>query len=44
MRIRVLDHVIIGNNKYYSFAGEGLIEEYELDFLNFKIKRVSKTE
>ena len=42
MRIRVLDHVIIGNNKYYSFAGEGLIEEYELDFLNLKIKGVSE--
>jgi len=38
MRIRVLDHIIIGNNKYFSFAGEGLIEEYELDFLNLKVK------
>ncbi|TET42060.1 MAG: JAB domain-containing protein, partial [Dehalococcoidia bacterium] len=34
MRIRVLDHIIIGNNRYFSFAGEGLIEEYEMDFLN----------
>ncbi len=42
MRIRVLDHVIIGNNKYFSFAGQGLIEEYELDFLNLKIKGVSE--
>jgi len=38
MRIRVLDHIIIGENKYFSFAGEGLIEEYELDFLNLKVK------
>jgi DNA repair protein RadC len=38
MRIRVLDHIIIGNNKYFSFAGEGLIEEYELDFLNLKVR------
>ena len=38
MRIRVLDHIIIGNNRYFSFAGEGLIEEYELDFLNLKVK------
>ncbi|UCH42939.1 MAG: DNA repair protein RadC [Dehalococcoidales bacterium] len=42
MRIKVLDHIIIGNNNFYSFAGEGLVEEYELDFLNLKIKGVSK--
>ncbi len=42
MRIRVLDHVIIGNNRYFSFAGQGLIEEYELDFLNLKMKGVSE--
>lgn len=42
MRIRVLDHVIIGNNTYSSFASEGLIEEYQLDFLNLKIKGVSE--
>jgi DNA repair protein RadC len=38
MRIRVLDHIIIGNNRYFSFAKEGLIEEYELDFLNLKVR------
>ncbi|MFC1987377.1 DNA repair protein RadC [Chloroflexota bacterium] len=42
IRIRVLDHIIIGNNKFFSFAGEGLIEEYELDFLNLKMKGVSE--
>lgn len=43
MRIKVLDHIIIGNNKYFSFAGEGLIEESELGFLNLKIRdRVDK--
>ncbi|MFC2041236.1 DNA repair protein RadC [Chloroflexota bacterium] len=42
MRIRVLDHIIIGDNRYFSFAGEGLIEEYELDFLNLKMKGVSE--
>jgi len=26
MRIKVLDHIIIGNDRYFSFAGEGLIE------------------
>ena len=29
MQIKVLDHIIIGDNTYFSFAGEGLIEEYE---------------
>jgi len=42
MQIRVLDHIIIGNNKYFSFAGEGLIEEYELNFLNLKMRGVSE--
>ncbi len=42
MRIKVLDHIIIGNNRYFSFAGEGLIEEYELDFLNLKMSGVSE--
>ncbi len=35
-QIKVLDHIIIGDNRYFSFAGDGLIEEYELDFLNLK--------
>jgi DNA repair protein RadC len=34
MHIKVLDHIIIGDNVYYSFAGEGLIEQYDNDFLN----------
>ncbi len=38
MQIRVLDHIIIGNNRYFSFAGEGLIEEYELDFVNLRAR------
>lgn len=38
MGIKVLDHIIIGNDRYFSFAGEGLIEQYELDFLNLKMR------
>lgn len=30
MEIRVLDHIIIGDNKYFSFADCGLIKDYEL--------------
>jgi DNA repair protein RadC len=42
MQLKVLDHIIIGDNRYFSFAGEGLIEEYELDFLNLKLKGTSE--
>ncbi|MGD2245963.1 MAG: DNA repair protein RadC, partial [Candidatus Aminicenantes bacterium] len=28
MQLKVLDHIIIGNNQYFSFADEGLLEEY----------------
>ncbi len=43
IQIKVLDHIVIGGNRYFSFADEGLINKYQLDFLNFKIKRVSDT-
>jgi DNA repair protein RadC len=36
MQIKVLDHIIIGNNRYFSFADRGLIEEYELHLKNFR--------
>jgi DNA repair protein RadC len=29
MQLKVLDHIVIGNNCYFSFADHGLIEEYE---------------
>ncbi|MEA3475574.1 MAG: JAB domain-containing protein [Candidatus Cloacimonadota bacterium] len=29
MQIKILDHIIIGDNKYFSFADEGLIEKYK---------------
>jgi DNA repair protein RadC len=32
IQIKVLDHVIIGNNRYFSFADQGLIEDYDLLF------------
>ena len=38
LQIRIFDHIIIGENSYFSFAGEGLIEKYEDSFLNLKIK------
>jgi len=33
MQLKILDHIVIGNNCYFSFADRGLIEEYELVFL-----------
>jgi DNA repair protein RadC len=42
MQIKVLDHLIIGENRFFSFAGEGLIEEYELDFINMKLRGTSE--
>ena len=32
LMIQVLDHVIVGNNTYYSFADEGLIGSYIKEF------------
>ncbi len=32
MQIKVLDHIVIGSNRYFSFADEGLIEDYETIF------------
>jgi DNA repair protein RadC len=29
IQIRVLDHIIIGDNRYFSFADEGLIDDYD---------------
>jgi len=32
MQIDVLDHIIVGDNRYFSFADAGLIEEYNSSF------------
>jgi DNA repair protein RadC len=38
MQLKVLDHIIIGNNRYFSFADEGLLEEYDIMFQDFHRK------
>jgi len=43
LQIKVLDHIIIGENKYSSFAESGLIQKYEDDFLTMKIRGMSDT-
>jgi len=40
IEVKVLDHIIIGGNEYFSFADEGLIAKYEDSFLNLRIKGV----
>ena len=42
MQIKVLDHIIIGDNRYFSFAGAGLIEQFEVDFLTLKMRAVAE--
>ena len=42
MQMKVVDHIIIGNDRYYSFADEGLIEEYGMDFLNLRLRGTSE--
>jgi DNA repair protein RadC len=39
VQIKVLDHIIIGDNRYFSFTDEGLIEEYNLNFYSIKESR-----
>jgi len=40
IEVKVLDHIIIGGNKYFSFADEGLIKKYELNLLSLRIRRL----
>ena len=35
VQIKVLDHIIVGNNRYFSFADQGLIDDYDLMFNGF---------
>ena len=38
LQIKLLDHLIIGDNKFYSFAGDGFIEKYEAELLSLKMR------
>jgi len=41
-QIKVLDHIIIGENRYFSFADAELIKKYEDDFSNMRIRIMLK--
>jgi len=38
LQIKVLDHIIIGGDSYFSFADEGFIQKYDDNFFNLKIQ------
>ncbi len=40
LQIKVLDHIIIGADSYFSFTDDGLTQKYQDSFLNLKIKGV----
>ncbi len=40
IEVKMLDHIIIGGNRYFSFADEGLVAKYEDSFLNLRIRGV----
>ena len=39
MDVRVQDHIIIGDQAYYSFAEEGIIREFENEWAEIGRKR-----
>lgn len=43
MKLRVLDHIIIGEDKYYSFQAAGMIDRFETDFDNLMQTMGNKT-
>jgi DNA repair protein RadC len=40
LQIKVLDHIIIGQDRYFSFTDEGLLQKYQDNFLNLNIRGV----
>jgi DNA repair protein RadC len=40
LQIKVLDHIIIGADSYFSFTDDGLTQKYQDNFLNLKIRGV----
>jgi DNA repair protein RadC len=36
MQVKILDHIVIGDNRFYSFAGQGWLEKYEAEIAKLK--------
>ena len=39
VNIQALDHIIIGDNKYYSLASEGLLDKYVAEFQALRVRK-----
>ncbi len=37
MQIKILDHIVIGDNCFYSFAGRGILEKYEAEITKLNL-------
>ena len=42
IQIRLMDHVIIGKNDFFSFSADGLIDEYEMEYQDMKLRGTSQ--
>jgi DNA repair protein RadC len=38
MQVKIMDHIIIGDNRFYSFAGQGLLEKYQSEIAKLNIQ------
>lgn len=38
MQVKILDHIIIGDNRFYSFAGQGILEKYEAEIAKLNLQ------
>jgi hypothetical protein len=44
LKINILDHIILGDRDFYSFADSGKLQQYEDCFINMKIKGLISAE
>ncbi len=42
IQTKLLDHVIIGKDSFYSFSADGLIDEYEMEYQDMKLRGTSE--
>ena len=38
MQMKILGHIIVGDNRFFSFAGEGSLARYEAEAMKLKMK------
>lgn len=42
IQIKLLDHIIFGEDSFFSFSNEGLIEQYEAEFHDLRLHGTSE--